>query len=463
MKKIVSFFVIVMLCSTANIQVFSQKIRNVGKKIPVTKNETPVAKNETPNEAPSDVKLKTAAAFSDGNGVYISWQTEYENKNLGFYLYRVGAKGTELVTDGFIAGGRTTSSEDVVYGGRYSYFDETGDSTSVYYIESLQTNGNRKILGEVATKPVNDLTPLAGASSRELKKRREELPKAVDGENAVILPKELQEQTENNSAPPDIITQRWVAGQPGVKIGVKQEGIYRVSRTELQNAGFDVNAPGNLWQLYVDGKQQSINVGAGDSYIEFYGQGIDTPEADTKVYYLIVGAQNGLRMGTNVLRPLSGNVVGTNYYQTFVRKDRKIYLYPDILNGDAENFFGNIAIIGSNSPTPPVATQTFNLSGVDFSVPTARLEFSVQGITGTPQHIVSKINGELLDPIFGNGFNLMTGSFQIPTSFLREGVNTLQLQSFAGAGANCINESIRVSYSRKYEAIQNRLSFYTNN
>ena len=462
MKKTVAFFVIVMLCSMSNIQVFSQKIKNVNK-FPVTKNEPPVTKNETPGNAPSDVKLKSAAAYSDGNGVYIRWQTEYENKNLGFYLYRVGAKGTELVSEGFIGGGRTTSSEDIVYGGIYSYYDENGDSTNAYYIESIQMNGNRKILGQVSTKSVDDLTPLAGASSRELKKRRDETAKTVDGENAVVLPKELLEQYETNAAPPDMITQRWVAAQPGVKIGVKQQGIYRVSRAQLQTAGFDVNAPGNLWQLYMDGKQQSINVGAGDSYIEFYGQGIDTPESDTKIYYLLVGAQNGLRMDTNVLRPLSGNVVGTNYFQTYSRRDRVIYLSPDILNGDVENFYSSLAIIGSALATPPTATLTFNLSGVDFSSPNAVLEFGIQGITGTPHLFAPRINDEPLAQITGQSFNLMTASYQIPTSFLREGANTLKMQSLGGPGANGIFESIRVSYLRKFEAIQNRLSFYTNN
>ena len=469
MKKTIAFFVILILCSMTNVQVFSQKIRS-NKKIPiiknetpVTKNETPVTKNETPGEVPSDVKLKSAVAFSDGNGVYIRWQTEYENKNLGFYLYRVGAKGLEPVNEGFVAGGGTTSSETVVYGGIYSYFDKHGDSASSYYIESLQINGNRKIIGQVSTETVAELTSLAGASSRELRQRSDESANTLEGENAVVLPKDLLQQYETNSAPPDIITQRWVAGQPGVKISVKQQGIYRVSRAELQAAGFDVTAAGNLWQLYMDGRQQSINVGAGDSYIEFYGQGIDTPESDTKVYYLIVGAQNGLRMGTTFLRPLSGNVQGTNYFQTFVRRDRVIYLSPDILNGDAENFFSALPIIGSSSPTPPVATVTFNLTGVDFNSPNSVLEIGIQGITGTPHQFVPKINGETLSPINGNGFHLFAQSFQIPTSFLREGANTLQMQSFAGAGANGIFESVRASYLRKFEAIQNRLSFYTNN
>src|SRR5262245_23244285 len=114
MKRIFVFFVIVALCSTANLQVFSQKIRTINsKKIPIIKNETPIIKNDIP----TDVKLRTAEAYTDGSGVFIRWQTEYEYKNIGFYLYRAGAKGVEPVSQGLIAGGRATSSEDLVYGG----------------------------------------------------------------------------------------------------------------------------------------------------------------------------------------------------------------------------------------------------------------------------------------------------------------------------------------------------------
>ncbi len=459
MKKLIAFCVIVVLSTAANLQVFSQKTRNVdNNKIPAAKNEYRVAKSETP----SDVKLQSAEAFSDGNGVFLKWQAEYENRNLGFLIYREGKSGRELVSQAMIGGGRTISSEDVVYGGTYSYFDANGDSADSYLIESLQMNGTRKFVGQMSVEPVDNLTSVAGFSSQEMIGRQAE-SNAANENNVLNLPFELQERLEKFGPAPDINTQRWVAAQPGVKIGVKQEGIYRVSRTELQNAGFDVNTPGNLWQLYMDGKQQSIIVGAGDSYIEFYGKGIDTPESDTKVYYLVAGTQDGLRIGTTILRPLSGNIAGQNYSQSFIRKERKIYLQADILNGEEENFFGNVAIIGSSSPTPNAATVTFNLTAVDFNVPKAEFKLAIQGITGVAHQLVPTLNDQPLDPINGSGFNLMTGNFQIPTAFLREGVNTLQLRAYGGSSDINLVESIRVNYQRKYEAVQNRLAFYTNN
>ena len=150
---------------------------------------------------------------------------------------------------------------------------------------------------------------------------------------------------EANSLPPNIIKQREVAGKPGVKIGVKKEGLFRVTKAELQNAGFDVNASPALWQLYLNGVEQSIIVGSNGDYIEFYGKGIDTHESDTQIYYLTVGdaGENGKRMGTRFIRPLAGIGDALSFSQTFTQKQRKLYV-SDVLNGDEENFFDNMVI-----------------------------------------------------------------------------------------------------------------------
>ncbi len=440
------------MCLTAILPVFSQKKQGVSlKKVPA------------PKLMPQfEVKLRSAEAFSDGNGVYIQWQAETETQNLGFFVYRVGGKGTELVSPAIVAGGSLISSEKIVTGERYSLFDAQGDFTNSYYIESLGANGQRQTFEQIFPKYLDNLAPVSGTTSEDLIKRTEKVNRP-DERNLANLPKDLKAQVEANSLPPDITTQRWVASQVGVKIGVSREGVYRVSRNELQNAGFNVNTPGSLWQLYLDGKEQSIIVGANDSYIEFYGKGIDTVESATKVYYLIAGAQNGKRIGTTVIRTLSGTVAANNYFQSFVRKERKLYISSGILNGEAENFFSNVAIVGSSSPNPPVTTLTFNLTGVDFSAPQCSIQLGMQGITTAAHQIVATINGVPMDPISGTGKILMTGNFVVPTSVLREGVNTLQIQTYGGSADVNLTESIKVDYLRKYEANQNFVSFYTSN
>ncbi|MCI4669930.1 MAG: C25 family cysteine peptidase [Bacteroidia bacterium] len=65
------------------------------------------------------------------------------------------------------------------------------------------------------------------------------------------------------------------AGKPFVKLIVEEDGIYRVSRTDLTSAGFDISnvGPSNL-QLFYRGREVPIFVGtnAGQiSYVEFFG------------------------------------------------------------------------------------------------------------------------------------------------------------------------------------------------
>ncbi|MBS1792432.1 MAG: hypothetical protein JSS81_01185 [Acidobacteria bacterium] len=448
MKKSVSFLVIVLITLTAGFAVFSQKSRSL------------VAKGivKSPVLPPSDVKLSRAEALTDGRGVLLRWQAETEVRNFGFFVYRQTAKGTTLASPSIVGGAALTMGDQPAAGREYTFYDADGSMSDGYYIESVGLDGRRRTFDVIYPKYAPDLNAIA----REALVRPNDKPNPLLTKSLLNLPDDLAALISANALPADINVQRWVAAQPGVKIGVKQEGFYRVTRAQLEAAGFNVSAPGNLWQLYMDGKEQSIIVGAGDSYIEFYGKGIDTPESATKVFYLIVGAQDGKRITTTTLRPLGGNVVNKSYSQAFSRKERQIYISSGILNGDAENFFGSSPIIGSTG-TPTPVNLTFTLSGLDTTVPKASLEVGIQGITDTQHQITVKINGEQLDTIVGGGKTLMNGYYQIPRALLVEGTNTLTLTSVGGSGDITLAESIKVGFNRNYLAVGNKLSCYTVN
>ncbi len=451
MKKIFSLIIIAVLSITAIVSVFSQKIKN-------DRTQKVFAEKKSPQ---TDLRLSSAQAFSGGNGVFLHWEAGTENRNLGFYIYRVTEKGTELVNQSFVPS-KSLNSRETLSGESYTYFDPQGDSSTSYYIETVSLNGQRQTSDLLVPQYTSDLNGVAGMSSAQLFKK-EDTAKPTGESNLLNFPKEIQKANESNFLPPDINTQRYVASQPGVKISVTKEGFYRVSRSQLQNAGFNVSTPGNFWQLYLDGKEQSIVVGVSDSYIEFYGKGIDTPESATKVYYLIAGSQNGKRIASSTLRSIGGAVVAKSYDQTFVRKDRTNF-FDQVLNGDDENFYGSVAILGANAPNQPnAATFTFNLTGVDFTSRKSTFEINLQGLTLVPHQISAVLNGNTLESFSGNGLVLYGSSLRIPTANLREGVNTLLLTATGGGADISLTESIKVSYLRKYEALQNNLSFYTAN
>lgn len=402
------------------------------------------------------VQYGAVEAFSDGGGVLIKWQTDAETNNVGFYVYRISADSTERINKGLVSGsylrGETQTS-----GNQYSYFDAQGSLGAVYYIQSLDLNGRKVNSRIVSPQAIEDLTAVGGVSSAQLKKAAQTAsPDSVQKENE--LPDDLQTDANENYLPSDPTTQRWVAAQPGVRIGIKKEGIYRVSRAELQAAGFDVNASPALWQLYVGGVQQSINVSNGGAYIEFYGRGIDTPEADTQIYYLLVGAQNGKRIGTTVARSVGGRFLSPGFTQSLTKKERYSY-FTYALNGDAENFFGTYI---SNDG----ATVNFNLPAVDFTSPNATIDIGVQGLTNIPHQTRVVLNGIDIGPVAGNFRTLATRQYTIPTSSLRSGTNTLQLTASNGTDGlsdASLFQSVKVTYARRYQAEQNQLSFYTPN
>ena len=399
-----------------------------------------------------------ARSFSDGRGAWLEWKTENESKNLGFYVYRINGGERELISPTLIAGANLQTREEKTTSGTYSFFDRDGDINSVYAVESYSIYGQKRLTDSIQTQYVNDLKTVAGFSSEELQNQARDAKPVVLG-NDSVLPEDLAIEAANVSLPPDPVTQRWVAAQPGVRIGVKTEGFYRVSRAELQAAGFDLTAPTNRWQLYVNGVEQAINIGGSGDYIEFYGRGIETLYADTQTYFLVVGTTDGKRIGNMIRRRVSGSVISKSYSQYFYKKERAVYLQA-LLNGDAENIFGSVVSADSGM-------VTFNLSGVDYASPTASIDLTLQGVTRTNHQTKLFINNTEVGILDGANFSSMTGRFTFSTGILNEGSNTLRMVTLNNVPGtisdNSLFDSLKINFARRYLADQNRLSFYVPN
>src|SRR5262249_9430582 len=144
-----------------------------------------------------------------------------------------------------------------------------------------------------------------------------------------------------------------------------------------------------------DGKEIPMRVSANsdglfddNSFIEFYGVGLDTPSTDLRTYWLTVAAQPGKRI--TQLKGDGATSPSSSFTQTIERRDRNIY-FAALLNGERENFFG--AVI-----TNQAIDQTLTISHLDSnaSLP-ATLEVSLQGVT----MIGHRVNVELNDAAVG--------------------------------------------------------------
>ena len=90
------------------------------------------------------------------------------------------------------------------------------------------------------------------------------------------------------STKPGALERQWaIAARPAVKIEVRRNGWYRVSRSRLAAAGFELSSPSRL-RLSTDGNQVPIQISRGS--LEFYGVARDTPSTDTRTYWLELAA-----------------------------------------------------------------------------------------------------------------------------------------------------------------------------
>ncbi|MCC6329743.1 MAG: hypothetical protein IT174_14605 [Acidobacteria bacterium] len=406
-------------------------------------------------------RFSSVRAYSDGRGVLVEWLIAADANDLGFYVYRLDETGSEVPLGDMVLSSVLQAGEKASGVERYSFYDPDGSAGSIYYVKKFAFDGRSHTSASVSVDWVSDMAKVspdaAGAIARQPAntKQRPGLFK-----QDLSLPKALAQEVINNRTSADATTHAWVVSQPGVRIGIRREGFYRVTKTELQNAGFNVNGDPNFWQLYRAGVEQAMIVGPSGNYIDFWATGTDTVETDLAMYYLVSGPSAGKRIASRVARPVSGTVATASYSQVFQQKQRLYYL-NQVLNGPAENYWG--------APVNPGFDTTYNftLTGVDLTVPTATLEVKFQGYSLFPvdQHSVQvTINGNVLPATAtGTGREPYSKEYTIPTSYLAEGANSLVMRSVSPAGDSSFFDSVSVRFKRRFLAAQNRVKFYTSN
>lgn len=433
MKKSVSVALLVTFVVSACIPTFAQNVKPV--------KEARAAKTQ----------FARVKAITDGAGVLVEWEMAVENRNVGYFVHRGIDIDGGLVTPSMVIGTSSRSSEPVARGGKYQVFDPQGTADTQYTIESVDLDGGRAFSYSERVAVVKDLAAETKLSSVEWARVADPANKIVTTDDMTLHP-ELRQLVTENLQLSDLTVHRWVVSQPGVKISVRKEGMYRVSAGELAAAGFSTEADSSGWRLFAEGVEQAISVAGGNAYIEFYGKPIDTPESDTRVYYLINDTTPGKRIETRVLRSIGGPALSANYPVTALRKERTSF-QNGIRNGSAENYWGRLI---SSSPT----TFVFNLTGVETSG-TVNFTINLQGYNTQGAHRVRPIlNGTEIPSVQWNGVTPVTRTLTLPASNLVEGNNSLEMTGM-NPGDFSLFDSISIAHNRRYEAEQNKVSFFT--
>ena len=148
-----------------------------------------------------------------------------------------------------------------------------------------------------------------------------------------------------------------------------------------------------------------------------------------------------------------------NFAYTAERKDRSVY-FVNLLNGDAENFFGQVITFNSANP----ASQTINTPNPDLTAAgTAQLEIALQGVNQVLHQISVEFNGVVVGSFSFFGSAPAVGGhpvqvFNIPVSQLHNGANTIRFILPAGGDVSIV-DYVKVTYPHLFRADAGALRF----
>jgi hypothetical protein len=234
--------------------------------------------------------LQIRAAVSD-KGALVEWRTGPGPNTLGFNIFRIKNRVRTQLNPGLIAGSALIARG---HPQTLSWFDQQALLT-VYEVRAqiLKESAGISARCGASLPSFSRHHYLTWAESRTAKSDWPDADGARD-----------RSQT-SESVSGESLAEQWAnANLPALKIGIRADGWYRVSQTQMAAAGFDTSGDARNLRLFVGGNEIAISVnretgalGPGD-FIEFWGQALDTPTTDTQVYWLVNGTQAGLRMTT---------------------------------------------------------------------------------------------------------------------------------------------------------------------
>jgi hypothetical protein len=268
-----------------------------------------------------------------------------------------------------------------------------------------------------------------------------------------------------------------IASQPPVKILIKKSGIYSVSSSELEAAGLNLTGvdPKNL-MITNRGIEIPVlienNEGGGFDVI-FYASGISRNSVEyefteTNVYWLSIGEGEGIRIGMKAVPPEAGTMP-ISFLTTLPLEQDLEYSLNAYSGGDSDHWFWDELPDPAVEPfeqLPLVRKYTLTINNID---PTklVSVRASLQGETALGHHTKVSLNECLTDDDTWNGQIKWLHEGDVEGNCLKEGDNTLTLESRGDFNANVDGNIIdriflnwfEVDYWHTYVAEDDYLTF----
>ncbi len=424
---------------------------------------TAEAIGKTPSSTFTDAKVEEFSASASEKGVIVEWQSSYEIDNLGYRVWREQGGERTAVNKELIAGSvlQVGSGIALPAGKGYRITDQQASKESLttvsYWLEDVDVNGISSWHG-----------PVAVSESKETAENERQSPtfeqlqpiqsnqaeKTVAPTEKTSSSQEIKVSKSQSSVPAlNAVTNALPQDNKAVKIEIANDGWAQVSRTELEQAGFNVNSSSVLWQLFVGGQEIPIRINA-DSSIEFYAQASRNHQTAGQIYWLTIGTTSGKRLSeTRSALDNSAQVGIFNQKSEYTNPTMRV---SSILNGADENFYS--AVIGNFATTINLDLQQIATE----STSTAQVMVKLQGLTLNGLHQVEvKLNNVSLGTLDYYYQDRQTFTANVPLGSLREGTNTVTVMDLMTRSYSLV-ETVCITYPRRTVAPQNRLTFPIN-
>ena len=405
----------------------------------------------------ADVTTFTAEMGSEG-GVRLHWRTTDEVNNLGFHVYREENGQRVRVTPEMVAGSALFAGAGtrLTSGHSYGWWDRQGRTTDQYWLEDVDLDGTRSWSGPVSPSAGSQQQGSQGGVQLLSSPLLSQLPRGEPLKTVLLTSGPQQPQAATALGLPELPQQLTLAASQAVKLEIRETGWYRVAQPELVSAGLDAGVKPRYLQLFVQGQQQALVVrgesdgsfDAGDA-IEFYGQGVDTSWTDAQVYWLVEGAELGLRAPA-LMPTWAATPEPTSFSYTLEQRERTIYVAA-LRNGEEENFYGPVV-----TATP--VDQVIDVHHWD-GVQDAQLEVTLQGLLDDAHQVKVLFNGVELGVASYFAWENDTTSFTVSAADLVEGDNTVTMVAEGGASDISLIDVIRLTYSHTYTVASDSLEF----
>lgn len=269
--------------------------------------------------------------------------------------------------------------------------------------------------------------------------------------------------------PPDRLATAAVLtnSSPRLKVGVNQDGLYKLTPTDLSNAGFDPSAinPQTLKLHKADTEVAILVTGAEDGRFDgadaviFYGQALRSAYSTTNIYWLSAGGSPGLRMAQRSGAPLAGAVVPDHFPTTLHAEQDTVY-WQTMLGSGEDRWFWDKRLSPNTKDIPTSRSYPVRLGAI-MPTATATLRVRLKGYTSLAHHTRLYLNDTWVDDKRWQGQIEVDHQVTIDQALLKDGDNLIRVEAVESGAVvdQLLVNWIELDYGARYLAENNRLWF----